>query len=333
MSRAPSAALLAAAVVAAFGGGACGGAGGAGGGGAQPASVRAWKALAPATLERTEVAAARVGRFVYVMGGFEQRSGATVAVTERYDIRHDRWRRVADMPAGLNHAAAVAYDGDVYVVGGYRGRNTLDDEVATLYRYRPERNRWTRLPSAPTRRGALAAGVIGHRLYAVGGAASGRGALPTLEIYDFRSRRWSAGPDLPLAREHLAAAVARGRFYALAGRAAGQGNFRRVDRYDPARRCVDARARHAQGARRDRRRHGRRAHRGVRGRGGCGHDPPGRALRPGRGPLALAAGDAHAAARPRRRVQGPPHLRDRGWRPAGLPLHPGDRVPRSTRLI
>jgi N-acetylneuraminic acid mutarotase len=202
---------------------------------ASVASTTAWRPLAGSTLARTEVAAARVGRFVYVMGGFERATGATTAVTERYDLRRDRWRRAADMPAGLNHAAAVAYRGDVYVVGGYRGRRTLDDEVATLYRYQPRRDRWTRLRSAPTARGALAAAVIGHRLYAVGGAASGR-ALATLEVYDFRTRRWSAGPDLPLAREHLAAAAARGRFYALAGRTAGQGNFARVDRYDPARR-------------------------------------------------------------------------------------------------
>ncbi len=197
-----------------------------------PAATTRWKALSPATLERTEVAAARVGRFIYVMGGFEQSSNATVASTERYDIRHDRWRRVADMPVGLNHAAAVAYRGNVYVVGGYRGRNSLDDEVDTLYRYQPKRDRWTRLSSAPTRRGALAAGVVGHRLYAVGGATAGR-ALPTLEIYDFRTRRWSTGPGLSLPREHLAAAGARGRFYAIAGRASGQGNFTRVDRYDP----------------------------------------------------------------------------------------------------
>jgi N-acetylneuraminic acid mutarotase len=198
-----------------------------------PAATSKWRPLSPATLERTEVAAARVGRFIYVMGGFEKSSGGTVAITERYDIRNDRWRRVADMPAGLNHAAAVAYRGDVYVVGGYRGRASLDDEVSTLYRYDPGRNRWTRLPSAPTRRGALAAGVVGHRLYAVGGATAGR-ALGTLEIYDFRTRRWSTGPDLALPREHLAAASARGRFYAIAGRASGQGNFTRVDRYDPS---------------------------------------------------------------------------------------------------
>ena len=116
-----------------------------GGDASSPAATTRWKSLSPATLERTEVAAARVGRFIYVMGGFEKRRGATTAVTERYDIRADRWRRVADMPAGLNHAAAVAYRGDVYVIGGYRGRATLDDEVATLSRYDPERNRWTRL--------------------------------------------------------------------------------------------------------------------------------------------------------------------------------------------
>ena len=40
------------------------------GSGAQPAAAPRWESLAPATLARTEVAAARVGRFVYVMGGF-----------------------------------------------------------------------------------------------------------------------------------------------------------------------------------------------------------------------------------------------------------------------
>src|SRR5687768_15595118 len=80
------------------------------GGDAAPAAVQdgSWDRLAPATLARTEVAAARVGRFVYVMGGFEQRTGATTAATERYDIERDAWTRVADMPVGLNHAAAAA---------------------------------------------------------------------------------------------------------------------------------------------------------------------------------------------------------------------------------
>jgi hypothetical protein len=200
------------------------------GGEREPAAAAGWQSLRPATLERTEVAAARVGRFIYVMGGFEP-SGATSAATERYDIERDRWRRVADMPVALNHAAAVAYRGRVYVLGGYSSRTGLDREVATLYRYDPRRDRWRRLPSAPTARAALAAGVIRGRLYAAGGAAGGR-ALTTLEIYDFARRRWRRGPDMKTAREHLAGAVARGRFYALAGRSAGT-NFDVAEAYDP----------------------------------------------------------------------------------------------------
>ena len=85
-------------------------------GNAAATAAPAWRTLAPATLARTEVADA---------GGFERDSGTTTAATERYDIRRDRWTRVADMPVGLNHAAAAAYKGRVYVVGGYRGRRRV----------------------------------------------------------------------------------------------------------------------------------------------------------------------------------------------------------------
>ena len=86
----------------------------------------------------------------------------------------------------------------------------------------------------PTARGALVAGVIGRKLYVAGGANTHHsGALPTLEIYDFRARRWRAGPDMAVAREHLAGAVAGGRFYALAGRADGLDNFAVVEAFDP----------------------------------------------------------------------------------------------------
>jgi N-acetylneuraminic acid mutarotase len=190
-----------------------------------------WRTLAPAKLARTEVAAARVGRYTYAMGGFV-RAGFTSAATERYDIERDRWTRVANMPVALNHAAAVAYKKHVYVLGGYSARTSLDGEVATLYRYDPERDRWRQLPSMPTARGALAVGVIKGRLYATGGASDGN-VHTELEIYNFKRRRWSTGPAMPTGREHLAGAVAGRRFYALAGRAAGHGNYDIVEVYDP----------------------------------------------------------------------------------------------------
>ena len=238
------------------------------GGESEPAAVAGWESLRPATLERTEVAAARVGHFIYVMGGFEP-SGATSAATERYDIERDRWRRVADMPVALNHAAAVAYRGRVYVLGGYSSATGLSQEVATLYRYDPGRDRWRRLPSAPTARAALAAGVIRGRLYAAGGAAGRRGCE---DARDLRLR----APPLARRAGHGDRARAprrrrRARPLLRARGAVGGDQLRRRRGVRPARAPLAQRARHAQGARRDRRRDG--ARRPDRG-GGRRGDPP-----------------------------------------------------------
>ena len=199
------------------------------------AATNRWKPLRPALLERTEVGAARIGRFVYVVGGFTPAGQRTAKAVERYDIERNRWKRVRSMPVGLNHTVAVAYGGDLYVMGGYASTTGLNGPVATLYRYRPKTDRWSKLPSAPSKRAAHTMGVIGHRLYVAGGAREGK-ALKTLEIYDFRTRSWSKGPDMHTAREHLTGAATGGFFYVLAGRAAGSGRFRVAERYDPTKR-------------------------------------------------------------------------------------------------
>jgi N-acetylneuraminic acid mutarotase len=202
--------------------------------GSDSARADRWTALSSARLDRTEVAAARVGRFVYVVGGFESSSGATTSAVERYDIRRDRWTRVRAMPLTLNHPTAVSYRGRVYVHGGYRSAGGLADPTGALLRYDPRRDRWRRLRPSPTPRAAHAVAVIGHRLYAAGGA-NDSGSLRSLEIYDFRSRRWRSGPSFPgPARNHTTGVASGGRFYVLAGRDAS--NLANAERYDPRRR-------------------------------------------------------------------------------------------------
>jgi Kelch motif len=91
------------------------------GGGPDSARADRWTALAPAPLARTEVAAARIGASIYVVGGFERASNATTAAVERYDLRRNGWSRVRPMPLALNHPTAVTHRGDLYVHGGYTG--------------------------------------------------------------------------------------------------------------------------------------------------------------------------------------------------------------------
>jgi N-acetylneuraminic acid mutarotase len=205
-----------------------------------------WRALSPAPLERLEVSSARVGRYVYVLGGLQGGQLESSTAFERYDVLTDSWKPLPPVPEAVNHAVAVAYHGDVYVLGGFDGQPiTLPagdplspittGEVPSFYRYDPRAGTWWRMPSMPTRRGALAAGVIGHKLYAAGGVNNGERELARLEVYDFRSHTWSRGPDMGVPREHVAGVVQGGRFYTLGGRDRFQRNLSAAERFDPKR--------------------------------------------------------------------------------------------------
>lgn len=202
---------------------------------AQGAARGEWRALAPATLKRTEVAAARIGRFVYVVGGFEESSGQTVAALERYDIRRTSWRRMRSMPIGVNHAVATAHRGKLYVHGGYTARRDLSSATNRLYVYTPATNRWRRLADSREPRAAHAFAALGGRLYAAGGRNE-TADLTSMEVYDVERRRWRRGPSFPgPRRDHMTGVAAGGFFYALAGR---EGNtlYRTAERYHPGRR-------------------------------------------------------------------------------------------------
>lgn len=190
-----------------------------------------WSLDSSALSPRSEIAVARVGRYVYTVGGFDS-SSQTTAVAERYDLRRKRVQRLPSMPVALNHPAAATWRGDLYVVGGYKSATGLSQESAALYRFDADSRRWRELRSMKTPRGALTAQVIGDRLYAVGGARGGL-ALGTVEVYDLRRKTWKRAPAMPTAREHLGSAVVAGKLYVVAGRAVGKGNFRTLERYDP----------------------------------------------------------------------------------------------------
>jgi N-acetylneuraminic acid mutarotase len=196
-------------------------------GAAADSSLHRWRALHDATLSRTEVGAARIGRFIYVVGGFRPSTETTGAV-ERYDIKHDHWKRVQAMPIAVNHAAAASFLGRLYVYGGYT-TSDFTTVTAALQRYDPTSDRWTLLPASPTPRAAAGLAAIDGQLYAVGGAAPGA-VFDRLEVFDVSKRRWRTGPSMAVAREHIAATVAGGDVYVFGGRSP---NLRTVERYRP----------------------------------------------------------------------------------------------------
>ena len=97
---------------------------------------------------------------------------------------------------------------------------------------------WTTKASMPTAREALAACVVGGRLYAVGGWNNDK--LKTVEAYDHTSNTWTKNAPMPTAREGLAVGVVNGILYAVGGYKVGGLNT--VEAYNPATNTWSAKA-------------------------------------------------------------------------------------------
>jgi hypothetical protein len=194
---------------------------------ATDSSTLRWRALHNAILSRTEVGAARIGRFIYVVGGFLPSNKTTDAV-ERYSIGRDRWIQAESMPIAVNHPAVTSYRGRLYVYGGYTD-SSFGPVTAALQRYDPDTGTWKLLPSSPTPRAAAALAALDGKLYAAGGAGP-VGLFDRLEVFDLSKRRWRSGPSMAVAREHVAASVAGGDVYVFGGRSP---NLHTVERYHP----------------------------------------------------------------------------------------------------
>ena len=77
-----------------------------------------WESHAPMPEPRSEVAAGRAASELVVAGGFIA-DGNNSARADAYWPAGDRWRRLADLPASLDHAAGASANGRMYVIGGY----------------------------------------------------------------------------------------------------------------------------------------------------------------------------------------------------------------------
>jgi Kelch motif len=202
-----------------------------GGDGSSAARAAAWSVLPSSPLQRTEVGAARVGRFVYVVGGALPPSLEPTSQVASYETQSGTWAPVAPMPIEVHHPAVTTgaghCRGDIYVFGGY---TSAGGEVDALQRYDPASDSWTTLPGSGSPRAAATLAAVNCSLYAIGGARAGV-ARRLVQVYDIRRDSWRRGPSMRIAREHLASVAVAGRVLALGGRAAG-GNLGAVEELD-----------------------------------------------------------------------------------------------------
>lgn len=190
-----------------------------------------WTTLPPMPRPRSELAAAVVDEWIYIVGGF-----GGPAQVECFHPASGTWATAPDLPQGVHHPGVTALDGVVYVAGGY-----AEDGAATdaLWAFAPGTGAWEARAPMPTARGALGLAAVDGRLYAIGGARERLNGPVTgvVEIYDPATDSWSSSSDMPTPREHLAVMAGGGRVYAVGGRANGDedaGYASAMEAYDPA---------------------------------------------------------------------------------------------------
>jgi non-specific serine/threonine protein kinase len=170
-----------------------------------------------------------------VVGGLTEEGSASRKV-QCYSSGLGLWSDAADLPAEVNHAMAVYYNGKLLVLGGFETVNG-STTVVSRKTYQFDGKSWSRWDNLPTPRAAGAAVVVDKKLIIVGGRTTINGEtldVPETDVFD-GDHHWHKGKDFPRPGDHLAAATdGRTYGYFIGGRSIKSSeNHKELWRYDP----------------------------------------------------------------------------------------------------
>jgi N-acetylneuraminic acid mutarotase len=169
-----------------------------------------------------------------------------------YDPANDSWKALAPMPLRRQAGAAVSVGGKIYVIGGTGmlpgAANPPAPEsmivVGTNEVYDPATDKWETRREMPTARNHEAIGVVGGKIYAIGGRIGNANVAnmissPTdvVEEYDPATDRWRGMTKMPTARSGLGWGTYQGMIYVLGGEVRDyhmDGIFRDMEAFNPA---------------------------------------------------------------------------------------------------
>jgi len=193
----------------------------------------AWSVTTPLPEGRHHAGIAVLDGFLYIIGGFAK-SGFSVwhpvNTAYRFNPATQTWQECAPMPTSRGALGVTAYQGRLYAIGGYDGKqNTGVTEI-----YNPETDTWINAAPLSAPRDHLAVVAVGSGIYAIGGRSNLKYKQNTsvVEAYDPIAGQWHYQASLPAARSGIAAGVIDGHIYVLGGES-GEGTFDINEKYIP----------------------------------------------------------------------------------------------------
>jgi N-acetylneuraminic acid mutarotase len=194
--------------------------------------------------------AVKLGSRIYFSGGYnavETPSSFDNRVWA-YDYAHDRMIRKADLPIFGAEGVSGVISGKLYVLPGACSGDRYPDPgycaeepTRRFYRYDPDANAWTRLPSSPHRHRLGGAAVLNGKFYVVAGF-SAFDPVADLDVYDPGTNSWKSLAPIPTAGRAIADVI-EGRLFVVVGESDGLHSYA----YNPKTNTWSARAAPAHG--------------------------------------------------------------------------------------
>jgi N-acetylneuraminic acid mutarotase len=165
---------------------------------------------------RHENAMVAIGNQLVLVGG------RGIKAVETFDLKTKIWTKRAETPLEFNHFQAIAYHGELWVMGAFIGGYPHEKPVSTIYIFNLEKNEWRKGAEIPAERLRGSAGVFVYqdKIYMVCGIQDGHwdGHVAWLDEFDPATGLWQKLADAPHTRDHIQAVVVDDRIYLAAGR-------------------------------------------------------------------------------------------------------------------
>jgi hypothetical protein len=142
------------------------------------------------------------------------------------------WQSAAPVPESVDNAAAVAYQGYIYIAGG-RVENKVTNKA---WRYDPVSDTWDEMRSMPVPRHGATMQALNGKLYLIGGASSHGNDEVSIEVFDIVHGTWSLIDNaLGTSRIGSGTAIVNGQIAVVGGITHDGRVLDTVEFYDPAR--------------------------------------------------------------------------------------------------
>ena len=185
-----------------------------------------WQRVADMPTPRHGAKAAVVNGTIFIFGGWNGKDGDFAnrkypVSVEAYNPQTDTWIQKKEMPVSRVEFDIGVVDGKIYIIGGAIRREGGGERIGRVDVYNPTTDTWVEGREMPTPRSSLGVGVVGNRIYAIGG----RGWPPVrigphlmvIEEYDSRSHQWRKRGDMLDTRDSFATVVVRDSIYLIGG--------------------------------------------------------------------------------------------------------------------